>query len=124
MKAYSKLMAVTFTLSLLFGCTTPVSHSDTKLTVYDKDTVYGVDETANGFALTIHYSRYQFIPESDAMGVACKSMLTSIAWEIADKRGKKILPINEQRIRMSMGRNALSGSSSCQGYAVVEWAKQ
>lgn len=123
MRTYLKLIGFVFTLSLLFGCTTPVSHSNTKLTVYDKDTEYGVDETANGFALTIYYSRYQFIPESDAMGVACKSMLTSIAWEISDKRGKKILPINEQRIRMSMGRNALSGSSSCQAYTVVEWAK-
>jgi hypothetical protein len=123
MRTYSKLITLAFTLSILFGCTTPVSHSDIKLTVYDKDTDYGVDEKENGFGLTIYYSRYQFIPESNAIVVACKSMLTSIAWEIADKKRRKIAPINEQRIRMSMGRNGLSGISSCQASAVVEWAK-
>jgi len=73
--------------------------------------------------LTVAYSRYQFIPESDALTAACKSSLTSIAWEIAEKRGKKILPINEQRIRLSLGRNGLTGMTLCQASVAVEWGK-
>lgn len=108
-------------LCLLTACATPVSHTNIPLSTYDKDTEYGVEENPNGFALTVYYSRYQFIPESDALATACKSALTSIAWEISDKKGKKIEQINEQRIRISLGRNGLSGITSCQAYATVNW---
>jgi hypothetical protein len=108
-------------LVLLSACATPVSHTNTPLSTYDKDTEYGVEDRSDGFGITTYYSRYQFIPESDAVATACKSALTSIAWEIAEKKGKLIEPINEQRIRISMGRNGLSGITSCQAYAVVKW---
>lgn len=107
--------------ALLTACATPVSHTDIPLSTYDKDTKYGLDDRPDGFGITVNYSRYQFIPESDAVATACKSVLTSIAWEIAEKKGKKIEPINEQRIRISMGRNGLSGITSCQAFAVAMW---
>lgn len=106
---------------LLSACATPVSHTNIPLSTYDKDTEYGVEDRADGFGITVYYSRYQFIPESDAVATACKSALTSIAWEIAEKKGKQIEPINEQRIRISMGRNGLSGITSCQAFAVARW---
>lgn len=105
---------------LVAGCATPVSHTNIPLSTYDKDTQYGVTESENGFGITVYYSRYQFIPESDAVATACKRQTTAIAWEHAEKKGKTILPVNEQRIRISMGRNALSGITSCQASAVVE----
>jgi hypothetical protein len=108
---------------LVAGCATPVSHTNIPLSTYDKDTQYGVAESENGFGITVYYSRYQFIPESDAVATACKSQTTAISWEYAEKKGRKILPLNEQRIRISMGRNGLSGITSCQASAVVEWAK-
>ncbi len=107
--------------ALLTGCATPVSHTNIPLSKYDKDTEYGVEDRADGFGITVYYSRYQFIPESDAVATACKSALTAIAWEVADKKGKQIDPINEQRIRISMGRNGLSGITSCQAFAVAKW---
>ncbi len=110
-------------LSLLTACATPVSHTNIPLSTYDKDTEYGVEENNNGFALTVYYSRYQFIPESDALATACRSALTSIAWEISDKKGKKIEPLNEQRIRISLGRNGFSGITSCQAFATINWLR-
>ena len=107
----------------VMACATPVSHTNIPLSTYDKDTQYGVTESDGGFGITVYYSRYQFIPESDAVATACKSQTTAIAWEYAEKRGRKILPVNEQRIRISMGRNGLSGITSCQASAVVEWVK-
>ena len=62
-----------------------------------------------------------FIPESTAVATACKTHLTAIAWEHSDKPGKKIHPVNEQRIRLSMGRNGLTGITSCQVTAFVKW---
>jgi hypothetical protein len=49
-----------------------------------------------------------------------KSALTAIGWEVADNRGVNIEPINEQRIRISMGRNGVTGITSCQSSALAE----
>lgn len=112
---------ITLSLVLLTACATPVSHTNIPLSTYDKDTEYGIEDRLDGFGITVYYSRYQFIPESDAAATACKSALTSVAWEVAEKKGKEIEPINEQRIRISMGRNGLTGITSCQAFAVVKW---
>jgi len=106
---------------LLVGCATPVSHTNMPLSTYDKDTEYGIEDREDGFGITVYYSRYQFIPESDAVATACKSQLTAIAWEYSDKVGKPIENVNEQRIRISMGRNGFSGITSCQATAIVKW---
>lgn len=116
-----RVLFVLLSLLLLASCATPVSHTNLPLSTYDKDTEYAIENRDNGFAITVFYSRYQFIPESDAISTACKSQLTSIAWEYADNLGKKINPINEQRIRISMGRNGLTGITSCQANAIAEW---
>lgn len=116
-----KVLFILFSLALLSSCATPVSHTNLPLSTYDKDTEYGIENRDNGFAITVFYSRYQFIPESDANATACKSQLTAIAWEHSENVGKKIKPINEQRIRISMGRNGLSGITSCQANAIAEW---
>lgn len=116
-----RLTPVLLLSALLCACATPVSHSNVPLPTYDKDTEYGLESRPDGFGITVYYSRYQFIPESDAVATACKSALTSIAWEIAEKKGKQIEQINEQRIRISMGRNGISGITSCQAFAVAKW---
>lgn len=116
-----RLMTILFLSTFLAACATPVSHTNSPLSTYDKDTEYGLEDRADGFVITIYYSRYQLIPESDAVATACKSALTSIAWEVAEKKGKQIEPINEQRIRISMGRNGLSGITSCQAFALAKW---
>ena len=112
-----------FLTVLLAACATPVSHTNAPMATYDKDTEYAVEDRPGGFGLTVYYSRYQFIPESDAVATACKSALTALAWEIAERKGQTIEPVNEQRIRISMGRNGVSGITSCQAFAVVEWKR-
>jgi hypothetical protein len=105
----------------LSACATPTVFSQSHLVAYDKDTDYAVDSLNNGFTLSILYSRYQFIPESNAVLLACKSYLTTIAYDLADKNGRGIEPINEQRIRISMGRNGLTGITSCSATAIAIW---
>lgn len=115
------LIASIVIASLFTGCATPTRMTDASMTAYDKDTDYAVTARPDGFSIAINYSRYQFIPESGAVATACRSALTAIAYEQADKQGKKIQPLNEQRIRISMGRNGLSGITSCSALAVAEW---
>ena len=78
------ILSIVFS-ALLVGCATPVSHTNIPLSTYDKDTEYGIEDREDGFGITVYYSRYQFIPESDAVATACKSQLTAIAWEHSDK---------------------------------------
>jgi hypothetical protein len=106
------------------GCATPVGYTEKPLARADKDTSYRVDEHSDGFTLTVFYSRYQFIPESDAVVSAGKSALLNTAYDVAEARGKKIQPINEQRIKMSMGRNGLSGITSWTGTVKVFYEKE
>lgn len=108
-------------VAALIGCATATKQTDATMTPYDKDTEYAVAPRPDGFSLAVNYSRYQFIPESDAVAVACRSALMAITYEQADKQGKKIKPLNEQRIRISMGRNGLSGITSCSASAIAEW---
>lgn len=100
---------------ILASCATPVGYTEEALTRYDKDTTYRIDDHADGFTITMYYSRYQFWPESGAVLDAAKSNLTAICYDVADSRAKEIKPINEQRIKMSMGRNGLSGTTSWTG---------
>ena len=106
---------------VLLGCATPVNYSNVPLSTYNKDTEYAIEQRDDGFAVTVYYSRYQMIPESSALATACKSALTSIAWEIAEKHGKQIDPINEHKIRISMGRNGVSCITSCTASATAKW---
>jgi len=104
----------------LLGCATPSSQSPGAA---DKDTSVKVDDRADGFTVSVSYSRYQFIPESSAVQTACKQALTASAFDEAEKRGRKIETVNEQRIRISMGRNGLTGITSCEASVPVTWAK-
>lgn len=118
---FFSMMIVILTLS---GCATATRYTDASMQSYDKDTEYAVETKEDGFLLSVLYDRYQFIPESSALAVACKSALTTIAYEYADKVGKKIQPVNEQRIKLSMGRNGLNGITSCSASTLVFWEKQ
>ena len=121
---FSRLVSyvLCFTSTVLASCATPIQQSSASMTVYDRDTEYAVTDRADGFAIVINYSRYQFIPESSAVAQACKSALTSLAHDLADRKGKKLKPIDEQRIRLSFGRNGLTGITSCSASGIAEWA--
>ena len=113
---------IAFALAVLLqACATPMQQTDAALQTYDRDTEYAVAKRPEGFAVSINYSRYQFIPESSAVAIACKSQVTAIVHEHAEKIGRKIHPLNEQRVRISMGRNGLTGITSCSATAVAEW---
>jgi len=92
------------------------------MSTYDRDTEYNITQSEDGFSITVFYSRYQFIPEGSTAANACKQQLTAIAYEHADGSGREIEPINEQRIRISMGRNGITGVTSCQAYGEAKWA--
>ncbi len=110
-----------FCILILFACGIPVSYTNQPLQTYDKDTEYRIDDIENGFTINIYYSRYQMFPESSVVAASCKSALTSIAYEYAEAKGKKIKPINEQRIKISMGRSEFTGITSCSAMVKVEY---
>ena len=102
-------------LPLLFACATPIRYAEGEYVKYDKTTKYNIEEHDDGFTLSILYSRYQLIPESDAAAAAGKGALMAIAYEIGESKSKQIEPVNEQRIKSSMGRNGFTGITSWSG---------
>ena len=122
MRVRSVIIATLISM-LLAACATPMQYTGAQMTNYDRDTEYAVEPRPDGFAITISYSRYQFIPESSAVAGACKSALTAIAHEHAEKQGRKVEPIDEQRIRISTGRNIVTGITSCSASAIAVWQK-
>ena len=79
--------------------------------------------TADGFEISTTYSRYQFIPETDALVDACKSALLTGAYDHAAAQGRRLEPINEQLIRLSFGRNGVTGITSCAAGVAAQYAK-
>ena len=61
------------------------------------------------------------IPETQAVVEACKSALLSAAYDYGEGKGRSIQRINEQRIKLSTGRNGLSGMTSCSASVPVEY---
>ncbi len=108
---------------VLAGCATPARHTTARMIEYDKDTEYAVEGRPDGFTVSIYYSKYQFIPESAVVSTSCKSMLTSIVYEVAEKLGQQIQPINDHKIRVSVARYALLGITSCEASTTVDYKR-
>lgn len=118
---FMRLLVSAFLALTLIGCATVVKQTNAPMSQYDKNTKYTIDPNPAGFSVSIYYSRYQLIPESSAVATACKQVLTSIAHEHASNVGREIEQINEQAIRLSMGRNGMSGITSCSASAPAKW---
>jgi predicted small secreted protein len=115
--------AVALLAMALAACTTAADVSKPIEAGKGNDAKVQIIDTADGFNVDVKYSRYQMIPESSALLVACRSMATARAYEEAKTRGKEIEPINEQTIRVSTGRNGLLGLTSCRAFAEAHWKR-
>lgn len=111
-------------LAALSACTKPADVSKPLTEGSDKNAKTDIKDTVNGFTVDVRYSRYQFVPEMDALLVACRSIATARAYEEAKVRGREIQPINEQTIRVSTGRNILNGRTSCRAFAEAFWKER
>jgi hypothetical protein len=107
----------------LSACTTAADVSKPIEAGKGNDAKVQIVDTADGFSVDVKYSRYQMIPESSALLVACRAIATARAYEEAKGRGKEIEPINEQTIRVSTGRNGLLGLTSCRAFAEAHFKR-
>lgn len=108
-------------LGVLNACTHPADVSRPLTEVPDKNAKFILRDTPTGFTVEVRYSRYQFIPEMSALLVACRSLVTSRAYDEAKRRGREIEPINEQTIRVSTGRNIVNARTACRAFAEAKW---
>lgn len=113
--------ALALMVSVLPSCTRPADVSRPLSEVADKNADFKVTDTPTGFTVEVSYSRYQMIPEADALLVACRSLVTARAYDEAKQRGREIQPINEQTVRVSTGRNILNGRTACNAFAEAHW---
>lgn len=106
------------------ACTTPADVTQPLSNASDKNAEFKVNDTASGLAVELRYSRYQFVPETDALLTACRSMLTARTYEEAKNRNRTIEPIDDQQIRVSTGRNIIKGRTSCRAFVEARWKAQ
>ncbi len=111
------------TALVLSACTTAADVSKPIDAGKGQDAKVNVVETDTGFTVDVKYSRYQMIPETSALLVACRSIVTARAHEEAKARGRAIEPINEQAVRVSTGRNGILGLTSCRAFLEARWQK-
>jgi hypothetical protein len=109
------------TLFAIGGCTQPADVTKPIAAGQHNDAKVEVKDTPTGFSVYVRYNRYQFIPESSALLVACRSLATARAYEEAKNRNREIEPINEQAIRVSTGRNGVLGLTFCRAFAEAKW---
>jgi hypothetical protein len=122
MKTYS-YFGVAIAVLLTGACTTPADVSKPLAAGKGNDAKIAIADTATGYTVDVRYSRYQFVPETSALLVACRSIATARAYEEAKNRGREIEPINEQTIRVSTGRNGILGLTSCRAFAEASWKR-
>lgn len=115
-----KYLAI-FSILLCAACTTTHNYSTGDINKLNRNADYSIIEREDGFTIAIQYSRYQMIPETSAIVEACKSELLSSAYDFAESKGHKIQTINEQRIKLSTGRNGLLGITSCSASVPVTY---
>lgn len=106
---------------LACACTHPADVSRPLTGSGDKNAQFTVHDTPTGFTVEVRYSRYQFVPEQNAIMVACRSLVTARAFEEAKARGREIEPINDQTIRVSSGRNIVNARTACRAFAEAHW---
>lgn len=116
----TKTLVLSATLAVA-ACTTPADVSKPLAEGRGNDAKIKVADTATGFSVDVRYNRYQFVPETGALLVACRSIATARAYEEAKNRGREIEPINEQTIRVSTGRNGIVGLTTCRAFAEAQW---
>ncbi len=112
---------IALTALALAACTHPADVSHPLTEVADKNAHFTVKDTAEGFGVEVRYSRYQFVPEANALMVACRSLVTARAYDEAKTRDREIEPINEQTIRVSTGRNIIKARTACRAFAEAKW---
>jgi hypothetical protein len=116
-----KITIILGAFALLSSCTTPADVSKPLSAGGDKNAKFEIKDTASGFTVDLRYSRYQFVPEADALLVACRSIATTRAYEEAKNRGREIQPINEQTLRVSVGRNIINARTTCRAFVEASW---
>lgn len=118
----TKMLALSGALALA-ACTTPADVSRPLTEVADKNAKFAIKDTTTGFSVEVRYSRYQFVPEADALLVACRSLVAARAYDEAKARGREIEPINEQAILVSTGRNIVNARTACRAFAEATWKR-
>lgn len=123
MKLWISAPAVSVLMLSLSACTRPADVSRPTIDQGDANAKVEVKDTTEGFTVDVSYSRYQFVPETSALLVACRSIATARANDEAKRRGRDIEPVSDQAVRVSAGRNIINARTACRAFVEVRWRK-
>ena len=105
----------------LSACTHPADVSRPAVELSDPNAKVEVKDTPSGFSVDVRYSRYQFVPETSALLIACRSIVTARVNAEAKLRNREIEAVTDESVRVSAGRNIVTGRTACRAFVEVRW---
>ncbi|WP_454720555.1 MULTISPECIES: hypothetical protein [Cupriavidus] len=121
---FTKVLAAMACLTAA-ACTTPtpMPGNGRQMSTYDTDTEYTVEYVADGFTLTVNHRYGGFTVRTGTAQATCRAMLASVANNLAERRQRRIEPIDPQRIRLATSRNWYGSMATCSATAPVVWQR-
>jgi hypothetical protein len=111
-------------LLLMVGCAAERYTPEEKMKLWsDGATEYAVEDTEDGFNLSLFHSRWQFFRSSAAIEKTGKEAMYAIADEVAAERKRPIGDISDRRIKSNMGRT-FWGTTSWAAMVRVLWKER
>ena len=107
--------------ALSAGCSSAPSEDTTTFPPQETGEFHILEEGPGGFTLAVNYRRYQFVPDSAVVANACRTSLTVIARELADLRGHKLQPIDEQSMQLTVGLDNATSMTTCSATIPVKF---
>lgn len=90
----------------------------------DFDLEYGVMESSEALKLSLSYSKYQFVPDRDAVKQVCISQIKRIAETYASDHNKFLANLADSEPKVSTRRNGGLGMTYCQATLTVSYVEQ
>src|SRR5262249_20304361 len=98
---------------LVAACGGPIRLVEGTYQRLDPQTEYLVEERPDGLLISVVLREYQFVSDQGDVRRECRSTLTSLAHAQAERRGRRLQPINDERMRLTTGRQIPGGITWC-----------
>jgi hypothetical protein len=104
----------------LAACSSASDFGDGRYDRHSGDTAWRLEETPSGFAVTVRQDLYRFIPHMGSVELNCRREAIALALTEARRRGRPNVELDERLVRSSVGRNGVTGITSCTAMAPVD----
>ena len=93
------------------------------MSTYDVSTEYSTEHVPDGFTLTVNYRYQRFTILTSTAAAECRTVVSNVTSNLADRWHRQIEPVDEQRIKLNTSRNWFGKVSACSATAPIVWKR-